>query len=113
MDLRQFVSETLTQILDGVEDARKKCDARTIAPQMMADLPGGDGFGRDAIDGNALFLVDFDVAVTAEEMKAQEMKAGISVVGFGAAGGDSATSKRNENVSRIRFKVPVRLNKDA
>lgn len=110
MELRNFVSETLTQIVGGVDDARKKSGARMIAP-TMEDKDGVDGVGRDAQDGNALFLVDFDVAVTAEERKDQQVKAGISVVGFGGAGGDSGTSKRSENVSRIRFKVPVRLDK--
>jgi len=112
MELRSFISETLTQIVGGVDDARKKSGAHLIAPTMFSiESDRMEGVGRDAQDGNALFLVDFDVAVTAEEKKDQQLKAGISVVGIGGAGGDTGTSKRSENVSRIRFKVPVRLDK--
>jgi hypothetical protein len=111
MELQQFISTTLVEIIRGIEEARKQCGT-CVAPRMMTSstTEPNPGIGRDSKDGLALSLVDFDVAVTVEEQKNQNMKAGISVVGIGGGGANSESIRRSENVSRIRFKVPLRLN---
>ena len=77
MNLQQFVTETLRQISRGVAEAR---DAdRRIAPQL--------GLGEDdpkilrtLHNSEGVFLVDFDVAITASESSEKGAGGGITVL---------------------------------
>ena len=107
MDLKTFVSETLTQIMEGVRDARERHQRDgdlegVISPQYDTT----DDVGREG--AIPLIAVNFDVAVTVSE--GGERKAGIAVVGgIMGLGGNVQSTKQNESISRITFKVPVVL----
>ena len=125
--LRDFVQQSLSDILAGVDDAAVDARDRQLDGGLKESgfiTPGGVGFpsgtGRDSV-------VDFDLAVVAgtREVKGQtdgqesEVKAKISFMdviplGFSAEARSSARSeRRSENSSdltrhnRIRFSVPV------
>ncbi len=111
MELQTFITETLCQILDGVNDARRRQGESIIAPPVVSEMGVvREGIARSRDDGRALYLVDFDVAVAAEERREQGARAGISVLGMGGAAGDTNSTNRKENISRIRFKIPIALN---
>ena len=108
MDLRDFVKEVLTQIVDGVRDAQQPNGGAFV-------VPAGDGGHKYAehprFASSARLkstIVDFDVAITAEEADKAGAKAGVKVfsVQFGAEG--EITSK-NSKVSRVQFAVPLLL----
>lgn len=101
MDLDEFVSETLRQILGGVS----KAQAGEHGGNINAAYPGAAS-GNLVPGGNyGLFTrVDFDVAVTAESSGGG--KASIKVWSIGAEGGGE---RRSQTVSRVSFSVPVRL----
>ncbi len=95
MQLKEFVSETLKQIVEGVKDAQQPAYIRgaVIAPYS-----------------DCLEKVEFDVAVTAVEKTEKEGKAGIIVWSIGAGVRGEAESSTS-TVHRIKFSVPVELPK--
>lgn len=112
MDLKDFVSQTLTSILEGVADAQNK------AGEMNAFVnPGGLMRNASNIADNSIWdnrtnnfaqHVKFDVAVTAEDSATGGAK--IKVLS-GILGGELGGEKANKNsiVSRVQFAVPVLL----
>jgi len=94
MDIKTFVSESLTQIIQGVEEAQSKHKSSVINPSFGSDTP------EDKT------VIKFDIAVTLES--GTETKGGIVVFGgamsFGAQG---KSDKSDVAVNRIEFSVPV------
>jgi len=100
MELREFIYETLKNIIDGIQDAQDYADTTNGTGKIVPQLPVGSG----SID------VQFDVAVLAEKSTTAEGKAGISVFSVGASAGGRKESM-SSTVSRIKFPVPVNLPK--
>jgi hypothetical protein len=111
VELSDFVSQTLVQIVRAVEKAQKE-----LADSTASVNPGGvlwqDGIGRSnnaTVDTHAIVQqVGFDVAVTAKSHKTGSGKGGVnvSVLSIGAEGKAIAIQGQE---SRIRFSVPLRL----
>lgn len=105
MNLRDFISETLEQIVLGVDDARREVGKNSIQgeinPRRSARMH------REVSDrGDQIYTVQFDVAVTASS--STETKGGIAVMaGFVGLGSSGQSSETDSNVSRIQFEVPV------
>ena len=111
MDLRTFISETLTQIAGGVADAqqtfRNEGQSARINP-THAERGKGQTWGAPS-------PVEFDVALTvgtqadASSSEKAGGKAGfLSVVSLQVSaevGGSQSSAQRQEQVSRIRFSV--------
>ncbi|MDH4201813.1 MAG: hypothetical protein OEV87_02860 [Phycisphaerae bacterium] len=93
MDLKEFVSETLREIVEGVKDAQG------FASQNGAVVAPYNDYQK---------TVEYDVAVTVVEGTEAGAKAGISVWSIGA-GGNVKTESTNTTVSRIRFSVAIEL----
>ncbi|ESW88667.1 hypothetical protein NKH47_14765 [Mesorhizobium sp. M1060] len=101
MDLDEFISETLGQILSGIA----KAQGTDIGKNVNAAFPGVLGSNLSALPEFGVFArVDFDVAVTAETSVGG--KGSIRVWGIGAEGGKDSKS---QTVSRVVFAVPLRL----
>lgn len=113
MDLKTFVSETLTQIVEGVQDAQERIRERGIKAEINPWSIGAEStreIGQPS-------PVDFDVAVViAEETsnatgeKARASAGLISVVSLRAGGeleSGRSSGARNETTSRIRFTVQL------
>lgn len=114
MDIRTFVSETLTQIVEGVADAQRRIDEGGSGAQVNPSVKYGTAEPRGVADANP---VDFDIAVTvaAEDREGSESKMGaslqvLSVVGVKLGGGLSEQSsgiQRSETASRVKFSVQL------
>lgn len=105
VDLRDFVSETLRAIINGIVDAQ--------TDEAVGEFVGRAGVrasDRD-LDGNTLGSVEFDVATTAEERTSGEAKAKIKVVSIFEAGGGVADARMASAVNRIKFAVPIGIPK--
>jgi hypothetical protein len=117
MELREFVSETIKQIIDVVSQAQE------YAHEHNAWVNPGVGgfsfyerknfaiFGSSVIDGgNPMYaqIIEFDVAIIAS--KGGEAKGGaglfIASIGLGLTG---KTDFSNSFVNRIQFSIPVIL----
>ncbi len=105
MDVKEFVSETITQIIDGVEDAQKRVKGTTKSDAIVNPRLG-----------NALFadptVVAFDIVVTTTENKELHGKGsgkGSIAVFSAKAEAEVSNSNTSENMSRVNFDVKVSL----
>ena len=112
MELKQFISQALTSIVEGVVEAQKQ-----TGDQGAFVNPGGLMRTTKSISDNAIWdnrtnnfarLVDFDIAVTVEEGTKTNAKIGV-VAGLLNLGAGGASENKELAVSRIRFEVPVLL----
>jgi hypothetical protein len=108
MQLREFIKTVMTEIVEGVRDAQDQNGGAFIVPagdggHKYADHPR---FAASARMKST--IVDFDVAITAEDAAKIEGGAGIKVLSiqFGAKGENST---KDTTVSRIQFAVPLLL----
>jgi hypothetical protein len=94
MDIKTFVSESLTQIILGIEEAQKTNANSVINPvrRLTAEKTIQD--------------IDFDIAVTVE--KETGTKGGIAVFAGAIGLGTQGQSKASDiTASRIKFSIPV------
>ncbi len=89
MELKDFIKETLVEIIEGVKDAQGAIDSGSVVGRRQESAQ----------------TVDFDVAVTTSS--ATEGGGKVSVMGIGSAGLEGSTS--SEAVTRIKFAVPIDL----
>ncbi|MBU1138835.1 MAG: hypothetical protein KKA76_07655 [Proteobacteria bacterium] len=113
MDLKEFVSESIIEIIEGIIDAQSRISSEDaqVAPEMsklyLNSQAGGASLalGKDK-NNNLVHTLEFDVAVTANE--GTETKGGIGVVaGVFALGSQGKSESNNQSISRLKFRVPV------
>jgi hypothetical protein len=104
MKLDQFVRESLEQISKGVADA--KSGNENIAPRLR-DGDDDPKIHRAFPGGVAVFLVEFDVAVTVSESSAVSGGGGITVFSVATLKADKDTKSEATTLSRIKFSVPI------
>jgi hypothetical protein len=105
MQLQDFVSGALLQILNGIRDAQVQGAA--LEAVVSPDRIYGHTQGLRIInDERPIHEVAFDVAVTSEEGKSKKGGIGI-VVASVALGTQGQADSKNTSVSRISFSVPV------
>lgn len=102
MDLKDFVSATLEQILEGVKQAQSKEGGSHINAEN-AGIPDGKNVFSGGSYGT-FTLVEFDVAVSAETSG----KGGANLQVFGVGFEGDGEHKRG-TANRIAFAIPVRL----
>jgi hypothetical protein len=102
VDLKSFVAESLSQILEGIRDAQGRPHGENVA---------ADGYigahGNLLTGGTSGFftVVDFDVSVIAES------KEGAGTVRVAEIEASDANIRSGQNTSRVKFSVHVRLPK--
>ena len=108
MELKQFVTETLVQISEGIEAAQKKLKDTGSEAVINTNMTENN-VGQIVTGGRRrpVEYIEFDVAILANE--GTETKAGIGLTVASLlkleAGGKSNQSSGRE--SRIKFKVPM------
>ena len=104
MELKEFITETLTQIIEGVKSAQEK-SKDTGALINPADTKAQENTPKTT-QNDYIGLVDFGVALT--QIEGKEGKSGIGVyfagIGFG---GQQKTDTQNMSVTNIKFSIPV------
>ena len=114
MELKEFVTHSLTDIIGGVIDAQELTkDTGAIINPAMSGASKSDGvvyIDRETSETyhRSINMFDFDVAITASEGKGTK---GIIMVvsGILSGAGQVSTSGESSEVSRIKFSVPVVL----
>lgn len=113
MHLKDFVSESIVEIVEGIVDAQKRissADAKVIPDleQVFSQSQSGGtnlAIGWDK-NSNLVHSIEFDVAVTANE--GTETKGGIGVVaGVFALGSQGRSQENTQSISRLKFRVPI------
>ncbi|MBB5459011.1 hypothetical protein HDG33_002658 [Paraburkholderia sp. Cpub6] len=110
MDLKEFVHASLTQIVEGVRGAQNDVlkHGGYVSPAVYGST-GAETHFAVMPDGQNVFLVDFDVAVTVTEGTASDVEGRLKVASVFGVGGGRKTSGSEEHTSRLRFKVPLAL----
>jgi len=102
MELHDFVSATLVQLITGIKEAQSH---EAIREAGAAICPIGQSTNDTRLLNQS---VNFDVAVFAEDSKGTKGRIGVFVAPFGLSSeGKSHSSKSSQN--RIQFTVPVYL----
>lgn len=111
MDLKDFISEALIQIVEGVSVAQGPIREKggEVSPKLSGgpSLNSAHGFIQAKSGGQAQ-LVQFDVALTVKDEAGAKGKIGV-VSGLFNIGGGTDLRSENASVTTIRFKVPLIL----
>lgn len=102
MDLRDFISTALLDIIAGVKGAQAKTEAGVIVPAVRQDYKSVEtGISE-------LTSVEFEVSVRSVEKTGSEARLSVvaAIVG-GRVKGESGSA--TGHVARLNFRVPIRL----
>ena len=110
MELKQFISEAITAIVEGVVDAQNKAESlgAFVNPGGLTRTATSPDTTWDNTDNNIARLVNFDVAVTVQNGTTTNAKIGV-VAGLFNLGATGESEANQTAVSRIQFSVPVLL----
>ncbi len=108
MELKDFVKETLTNIVTGITESQKFMKENNyngeICPIISSEwVKSGYVFSEG---GKPIQSVEFDVAVTISEKKDTKGKIGIIISSIGL-GAEKNKEKSSDQNSRIRFSIPI------
>lgn len=101
MDLKRFISDTLYQIVAGVQHGEQRI--RQLDTNAVVNPTHGAGVAENNPES-----VAFDVAVTVSREQQGGGETAIRVLGL-SLGGEGSINSGSEAVSRIRFKIPMTL----
>lgn len=101
MELHEFITATLGEIQQGVQNAINN----TIAKDVRGAINPFWGTTKD-IGSAHIQNIQFDVAVTVVEKEGGSVEGGIKVVGVRVGGSISGSTERT-HVSRVQFSIPV------
>ena len=110
MDLQDFVSQTLVQIISGVKNAQ--IEAKNLGAEVSPHLSGNiTELGKQGFlwaSGSAAQIVQFDVALIVTE--GTGTKGGIGVFSGAVNLGSTGQSKtETSSVSHVKFSIPLTL----
>lgn len=111
MELKEFIKETLVQLVEGVKDAQKETSdsGAVIVPDGIRTSNISEYY-MVAIEKVAVpvYHVDFEVALTHSDGK--EDKGGIGVwFGSVGVGGQVKTDGNEVSATNVKFRIPIIL----
>jgi len=107
MELKQFVTESIVQIAEGIEEAQERLKEKwvRINPKPPVNVNAISPMLYCAENGAGVFPLTFDVAVSAEDVQANG-SLGIKVLNIGMEVRDNS-QQVSSRVSRVSFTVPI------
>ena len=90
MELKEFVKSILIQLNDAVDEAR--------------DVTSRDIHFSGSQNNRT---VEFDIAISAEDIGKKEGKTGVKVLQFAEAGGTISKENKNSTISRVTFGLQI------
>jgi len=113
MELKEFVSQSIQQIFEGVKQAQSQTKDINgmIAPSKLRmsdkEIPN-----HQSVIGyyhtTPIISIDFDISVTTQDLTQDKTGAGIFVAALGIGGQIGSESFSNQ-LNKLRFSVPVIL----
>ncbi|MEY2557451.1 MAG: hypothetical protein QOE34_876 [Verrucomicrobiota bacterium] len=109
MELREFVAETIKEVIDGVLSAQEYAKGKGSHVNPPINFRTDQGMAMwDRNTAQPIQSISFDVAVTAAE--GTKTQGGIAVfAGAFGLGSKGQSDKSNETINRIQFSVPIAL----
>lgn len=115
MELKDFVSNTITSIVDGVIDAKELIEKKGAKINPTYSPKAADQFAHRSSDNGEYYKitnVHFDVAVSVNETANTSAGAHLLIASLFKAGASSTDGTENQNISRITFDVNLLLPKE-
>lgn len=103
MELQDFITQVLIDIVQGVANAQKKVANADIVPDKSES-----SLNTMVQKLTPLQVVEFEVCISVDESKGNSGKIGV-VAGFINAGGGVNASTEKGHSTTVKFAVPVRL----
>lgn len=112
MDLKDFVSNALTQIAEGVKNAQApyKEMGGVVNPGGLTQIEGDITYGKTELSQTAIPLcnVRFEVSLTSDS--SSNSSGGIGVLlGVFSTSGKTGEEERQISLTKVKFDVPVKL----
>lgn len=107
MDLKEFVSEALTQIVEGVMEAQEKI--KDTGAVIVPNMSGKSGGNFIRIDNDTMILQNVEMNVALSVIEREGKQGGIGIAKVIHAGINSESGSQNETTNSIRFEVPMAL----
>lgn len=111
MELKTFITQTLKEIIDGVSDAQEYASikgAKINPEKLKINNATNQAIFSDSRNENYAQIIEFDVAIAANEDTKNKGKVGI-FTGVLGIGGQMENQEFNSRMSRIKFSVPIFL----
>ncbi len=113
MELKDFISETLIEIAQGVNMAKEKYKelGGDVNPHNLKQIEGGLMYGKEIpIQSVAKLLcnVQFEIALTDGNKEGSSNGIGV-FLGYFSAGGKTDSANEHQSFTRVKFNVPVQL----
>ena len=110
MELKEFITETISAIIQATEELKQEFKEAAVVITPPAALSGSDVY-KDG-SGNYVYRhvkdVNFDVAVTIGNDAEGSGRAGIKVFQIEVGAGGKVTAS-SEQVSRVQFAIPIAM----
>lgn len=113
MDLADFITDTLTAIMNGIVQAQGQLGGTDAV--ICPDSTGGANdlyFHGQASGPRRLEPVEFDVSIVVESGTEAGGKGAVRVAGL-QLGGGAHRAQRSETTHRLKFSIPVALPRSA
>ena len=102
MEVKDFINETVSQILESVEDLNAKYSNKGASIASV-----GDFNYRGVWMNQYVAEVDFDIALEVVTDKTTGVGGKLGVASIIGAGADKATRKQDQSISKVHFTLPV------
>ncbi|MDO3390616.1 hypothetical protein Q3C19_09025 [Bacteroides sp. ET489] len=114
MELKEFIKESLSQIIDAVKETQEKYKDTNvvICPDNIQEVKDGlyildeneyDNYSSRSKVQN----IDMDIAISVTEKEGN--KSGLGIAKIINAGISSENTQQNESISKIKFSIPIVL----
>lgn len=110
MELKEFIKEAISAIAEATKELQQTYEKDGVVINPPSAQSGSDVFQEDSTNYTFRRVqnVEFDVALTVGEAKGESGKGGLKVFSV-ELGGSIQKDKSSEQVSRVRFTVPLTL----
>lgn len=113
MDIKDFIKESLLQIVDGITEANKALESKGAS--IPTTGVAGEGVwwtlikeGNDRHTKHAM-RIDFDLAVTISQSDNFKAGGGISIASLVNTKTSVENISQSESISRIKYTIPLEL----
>lgn len=114
MELKEFIKESLSQIIDAIKETQEKYKDTNvvICPDNIQEVKDGlyildeneyDNYSSRSKVQN----IDMDIAISVTEKEGN--KSGLGIAKIINAGISSENTQQNESISKIKFSIPIVL----
>lgn len=115
MDIKEFIKETLTQIVEGISDANKEIQGKGayIVSSTLKDangIPVRETYSDDINNQRHIIReISSDVSIAVSDTTQSGAKGGLQVFSFMHADGGVENSASSNSMHRIKFSLPLAM----